>query len=253
MIIRSLYNVTRQMNVLQKRQENNSANAANVNTPGYKMQDLIQKSMEEHELYNHAGGTGNNRKVLLGTMNFGTEIDGAVTNFTQGSLKETGSATDLALNGQGFFTLALENGETGFTRNGNFRISEDQRLVTQEGYPVMGRTAQGTPTEIFVVGDQLTVSQEGYINGTDVRLMLSNFQDTAAFELRGESIYMTEEGNPLVSDAEVRQGSLENANVNIMDEIVKMMEVSREFQSNQRVLSVLNDTLQKTVNEIGRN
>lgn len=253
MIIRSLYNVTRQMDVLQKRQENNSANAANVNTPGYKMQSLIQRTMEENELYNHAGGRDNNQKVLLGTINMGTEIDSAVTNFTQGSLKETGSATDLALNGQGFFTLALENGETGFTRSGNFRVSEDQRLVTQEGYPVMGVNGQGTPTEIFVVGDELTVSQEGFINGTDVRLMLSNFQDTAAFELRGGNIYQIAGGNPLESDAEVNQGYLENANVNMMDEMVKMMEVSREFQSNQRVLSVLNETLQKTVNEIGRN
>ena len=253
MIIRSLYNVTRQMNVLQKRQENNSANAANVNTPGYKMQDLIQRTMEEHELYNHAGGRDNNQRVHLGSLNMGTEVDGAVTSFSQGSLKETGSATDLALNGRGFFTLALENGETGFTRNGNFRISEDQRLVTQEGYPVMGLNGQGNPTEIYVTGDVLTVSQRGYINGTDVRLLVSDFEDTAAFEMRGESIYMTGGANPMESDAQVSQGYLENANVNIMDEMVKMMEVSREFQSNQRVLSVLNETLQKTVNEIGRN
>ena len=75
----------------------------------------------------------------------------------------------------------------------------------------------------------------------------------AAFEMRGESIYMTGGAIPMESDAEVSQGYLENANVNIMDEMVKMMEVSREFQSNQRVLSVLNETLQKTVNEIGRN
>ena len=56
MIIRSLYNVTRQMNVLQKKQENNSANAANVNTPGFKYQDLIQRTMEEFDVYNRAGG-----------------------------------------------------------------------------------------------------------------------------------------------------------------------------------------------------
>ncbi|HCW74035.1 MAG TPA: flagellar hook-basal body protein [Clostridiaceae bacterium] len=253
MIIRSLYNVTRQMNVLQKKQENNSANAANVNTPGYKMQDLIQRSMQEYEVSNSAGGRDSNRKQSLGTINMGTEIDGAYTNFSQGILKETGSATDIAINGPGFFTLSTENGETGFTRNGSFRIADDNRLVSQEGYPVLGMNGAGNPTEIYVMGDTFSVDQRGYVNGSDVRLMVTNFPENTAFAMRGENIYMTGAQNLGISDAEISQGYLETANVDIMDEMIKMMEVSREFQSNQRVLSVLNETLQKTVNEIGRN
>lgn len=253
MIIRSLYNVTRQMNVLQKKQEQNSANAANVNTPGYKMQDLIQRSMKEYEVFNSAGGRDNNRRQSLGTINMGTEIDGAYTNFSQGPLKETGSASDFAINGPGFFTLSTENGETGFTRNGNFKVSMDNRLVSQEGYPVLGINGAGNPTEIYVMGDTLSVDQRGYVNGSEVRLMVTNFPENTAFEMRGNNVYMTGAQNLGLSDAQISQGYLESANVNIMDEIVKMMEVSREFQSNQRVLSVLNETLQKTVNEIGRN
>jgi len=253
MIIRSLYNVTRQMNVLQKKQENNSANVANVNTPGFKYQDLIQKTMREYDIHNHAGGRNSDRWNSLGSINFGTDIDGAYTNFTQGALKETGIATDFAINGPGFFTLALEDGETGYTRNGNFRVDEDQRLVTQEGYPVMGQDAQGNPVDIFVTGDFFSVSANGAINDSDVQFMVSNFDDTQDFELRGQIIYVTGQANVGMGEAELRQGYIESANVDMGQEIVKMMEVSREFQANQRALTVINDTLQKTVNEIGRN
>lgn len=253
MIIRSLYNVTRQMNVLQKKQENNSANAANVNTPGFKYQDLVQKTMEEYDIRNRAGGRDNNRVQELGTINFGTEIDAAVTNFTPGVLKETGIQTDFALDGNGFFTLSLENGETGYTRNGNFKVNVDGRLVTQEGYPVLASNGQGAVSEIYVPGNYLEVGENGFINGSDLRFLISNFNNTQNFELRGETIYVTGEASIGMGDASVRQGYLESANVDMAAEIVKMMEISREFQANQRTLTVLNDTLQKTVNEIGRN
>lgn len=253
MIIRSLYNVTRQMNVLQKKQENNAANAANVNTPGFKYQDLIQKTMEEMAVSNRAGGRDSSLRQELGTINFGTEIDGAYTSFTQGILKQTGIATDFAVSGDGFFTLALENGETGYTRNGSFKISEDRRLVTQEGYPVLARNAQGTLQEIFVPGNSLEVSESGQIAGQDLQILLSRFNDTQNFELRGETIYVTGEPSLGRGEATISQGYLESSNVDMAQEMVRMMEVSREFQANQRTLTVLNDTLQKTVNEIGRN
>ena len=252
MIIRSLYHVTRQMNILQKKQENAAANTANVNTPGYKYQELIQKAMKEYEVYNHTGGAENEEKASLGSIGFGTEIDGAYTVFTPGALKETGVATDLALAGPGFFGVMTENGQMAFTRNGNFTISEDRRLVTKEGYPVLGEK-EGNLTEIYIQGDELTISPTGEINGSGVRIFTADFADYKTLELRGETLYLGQNGGFRPVDTKVEQGYLETSNVNLMDEMVKMMEVSREFQSNQRVLSVLNDTLQKTVNEIGRN
>lgn len=252
MIIRSLYQVSRQMNVLQKKQENTAANTANVNTPGYKLQELIQKSMKEHQVFNHAGGKNNDNRVNLGSLSFGTEIDEAYTVHTPGALKQTDNATDIALNGAGFFGITTENGQMAFTRNGNFRISEDRKLVTKEGYPVLA-TRGGNMEEIFVMGDELTIGKNGEINGTDLKIFTADFADYGNLELRGETLYLAQGANFKPVDTQMEQGYLEVSNVNLMDELVKMMEVSREFQSNQRVLTVLNDTLQKTVNEIGRN
>ncbi len=252
MIIRSLYQVSRQMNVLQKKQENTAANTANVNTPGFKYQELIQKTMKEHQLYNHAGGGDNTNRVNLGSISFGTEIDEAYTVFTPGSIKDTGNGTDVALTGPGFFGVSTENGEIAFTRNGNFRVSEDRKLVTKEGYPVLG-TRGGNLEEIFVMGDELSIGKNGEINGSGLKIFTADFADYGNLELRGETLYLGQNANVTPVDTTMEQGYLEMSNVNLMDEMVKMMEVSREFQSNQRVLSVLNETLQKTVNEIGRN
>lgn len=253
MIIRSLYNVTRQMNVLQKKQENNAANTANASTPGFKYQQLIQKAMEEMDVYNHAGGQDNKETQRLGTINFGTEVDEAYTSFTQGMLKETGIFSDLALTGKGFFAVRLEDGGMGFTRNGNFRVGPDRRLVTQDGHPVLGVDNQGNAQEILVENDTFAVDNKGDINGSALRVMTVDFADYSAFEMQGETVYVRGQDNFQAADAAISQGYLEGSNVNLLDEVVKMMEVSREFESSQRALKVLNETLQKTVNEIGRN
>ncbi|MBF7096299.1 flagellar hook-basal body complex protein [Alkalibacter sp. M17DMB] len=241
------------MNVLQKKQENNAANTANANTPGYKYQDLIQKTMAEYEVHNHTGGVGNDKFQTLGTINMGTEIDEAHTDFSQGILKETGLTTDLAISGQGFFSVELEEGRIGFTRNGNFKIDENRQLITQEGHPVLAVDQVGNTTRIFVEGDDLSVNSSGFINDSGIKIMTVDFADYGSFELSGDALFLPENEEFELTQSSVLQGYIENSNVNLMDEIVKMMEISREFESNQRALKVLNETLQKTVNEIGRN
>jgi len=251
MIERGLYNVSRQMNVLQQKQENTTANTANVSTPGFKYQDLIQRTMKEYELCNNAGGAESNQKQELGSINFGTEIDEAYTDFSQGALKQTGLYTDLAISGTGFFAVQLEDGTMGFTRNGNFRVDENNQLVTQEGCKVLGIDTQGNISGITVENDSMSVDRKGYINGTQQKLMTVDFPDYGALEHKGNAIYASGQGYQL-SDSSVNQGFLESSNVNMLDQMVKMMEVSREFESNQRALKVINSTLDKTVNDVGR-
>lgn len=253
MILRSIYNTARQMNVLQKKQENSAANTANVNTPGFKYQELVQRAMKEYEVKNHTGGLGNNEEQELGSINFGTEIDEAYTSFSQGVLKETGIASDLAINGEGFFAVQMQGGQTGYTRSGNFKIDNEQRLVTQEGYPVLSVDNQNNVSSITVENDFLPIDHKGYINGTQQKVMTVDFADYSALELKGNSIYATAQGTNIMEDSTISQGYLEGSNVNLLDEMVKMIEVSREFESNQRTLKVIDETLQKTVNEIGRN
>jgi flagellar basal-body rod protein FlgF len=253
MIVRSLYNVSRQMNVLQEKQENNAANTANVNTPGFKYQELVQSAMKEYEICNHAGGKDDNQKQQLGSINFGTEIDEAHTDFSQGAFKQTGLYTDLAISGNGFFSVELEDGTMGFTRNGNFKVDDKNQLVTQEGYQVLATDDQGNICGINVKNDRLEVDKNGYINGTSTKVMTVDFPDYGAFELKGNTVYVSGMEKFQPTDCAISQGFIESSNVSMMDEMVNMMQVSREFETNQRALKVINETLQKTVNDIGRN
>lgn len=253
MIIRSLYNVDRQMNVLQKKQENNAANIANINTVGYKYQELVQSAMKEYELHNYAGGEESDKRQELGSINFGTEIDEAYTDFSQGDLKQTGMPTDFAMSGKGFFAVRLEDGTIGYTRNGNFKVNNQNKLITQEGYEVLGKDQQGQITGITVDNNNFEVGNDGLIKGSQTKLMAVDFPDYGTLEKRGNGIYVSTQANFIQSDSNINQGVLEMSNADMLDQMVNMMQVSREFQSNQRVLKTLNDTLDKTVNEIGRN
>lgn len=250
-MIRSFYTTNRHMNILQKKQENTSSNISNINTPGYKFQDIVQSTLESHNLINYLGGNQLNRREELGSLEFGNQIDEAYRSFSQGNMMETNQQTDFSIVGNGFFTIELDNGELGYTRNGNFRVNENNQLVTVEGYLVQGIDRTGNRRSINLVNNQLDVNNNGDILNQGISFLISDFNDYNGLNNIGDTIF-TGPGAYRLENNEIRQGFLEGSNVSMVDEIVKMIEVSREFQSNQKVLHAADETLAKTVNEIGR-
>ena len=243
-MIRSIYTINRNMNILQKKQENTSANIANVNTPGYKFQDIIQSTLESKEMINHTGGTNKNRKTELGSFVYGNQIDEVYKNFEQGSLSQTFKTTDYAIVGNGLFTIEGKNGEAAFTRNGNFRINDLNQLVTLEGYPVMGVDETGQPTNI---------NFENYNDsGGNINFLITDFNDYSSLISMGDTIFNSNQQGFNIIPGEVKQGFLEMSNVRVVDELIRMIEISKEFQSNQKLLHTADETLNKAVNEIGK-
>lgn len=102
-MIRSLTTLNNNFNILQKRQENISANVANINTSGYKSQEIIQSTRASEVMSNHLDGPLLNQQQDIGGFVFSNQIDEIVQNFSQGGLKATASATDVAIQGDGFF------------------------------------------------------------------------------------------------------------------------------------------------------
>lgn len=211
------------MNVLQKKQENTSANFANVTTPGYKFQGVVESTLESNLMINYSDGPKNDRRQELGNWVFGNQIDEAYKNFDQGNLSETEVPTDFAIVDNGFFTVQMDNGQIAYTRNGNFRINNDNQLETMDGHLVM--TTNGQPT-------------------------ITDFADYSALESIGDTLFTGAGGFQV--QGEVRQGFLEMSNVSTVDEVVKMIEIARAFESNQKVLHAADETLSKAVNEVGR-
>ncbi|MGB3160676.1 MAG: flagellar hook-basal body complex protein [Carnobacterium sp.] len=251
-MIRSIDTLSHNFNVLQKRQENISANVANINTAGYKSQELIQSTLASKTMVNHLGGPKLDQQQNLGGFTFGNQLDEVYKNFEQGGLKGTSSQTDFALSGNGFFTLAGNDGQTYYTKNGQFLANENGELVNQDGHRVMGRGANGQPTPIQTNTTDLSVDSTGRINGTDLQLMLTEFDDPAALTSMGGTLYTGQGGQLVNGETTVFQGMIETSNVKTVDEITNLMLVSREFGANQKVLSAADETLKKSVNEIGR-
>ncbi len=250
-MIRTIYTVNRNMNVLQKQQENTSANLANSNTPGYKFKTLMQSTLEAYEMINHAGARNRDRRQVLGEFVFGNQIDEKLTYLGDGTPYETGNFTDFAIQGDGFFTLQLLDGSRGYTRNGNFRIEQDGALVTQTGERVLGRRNDGIVGPMYVDED-FQVDHTGRIIGYGSSFLISEFNNYNDFVDRGNTIFTTNSGVTLVENPSIMQNYLESSNVDFTKEIVKMIEVAREFESNQKMIQAADETLSKAVNEIGK-
>ena len=105
-------------------------NLSNMNTTAFKSQDVTFSDL----FYQQIGSTGSGDPLQVGA---GTQVGATETDFSQGSIDETGNATDVALNGNGFFVVE-NGGSTEYTRDGNFTLSSDGALTTQSGQQVMG-------------------------------------------------------------------------------------------------------------------
>lgn len=239
-MIRSLNTVNANMNILQAKIENTSANIANIQTPGYKFQDIIQTTMESKEMVNYTGGMNNNRRQELGGFTFSNEIDEIYKNFSEGPLVESGVATDFSIVGNGFFTIQLDNGEIAYTRNGNFSLNTERQLLTKDGYPVIGLDSDGQQSDIYVNDGELSSE-----------FLITDFDDYQSLNSLGKTYY-SPTGDGQIIDGEVIQGFLETSNVIMVDEMVKLIEISREFSANQKLVHTADETLNKAVNEIGR-
>lgn len=240
------------MNILQKKQENVSANITNVNTIGYKFQDMVQSTLESKEMLNYTDGRKKNIENRLGGFVYGNQLDQVYTDFRQASLIQTDKMTDFAIIDRGFFVIEMPNGQYGYTRNGNFKVNNEGLLTTLDGYPVMGIDEDNQLQEILVENNQVDIDNTGYLPQQGLYMLLVDFENYENLQSVGNTIFTNEAEAFNKIDGQVRQAYVEASNVQIADELIKMIEISREFESNQKLLHTADETLNKAVNELGR-
>jgi len=251
-LIRGLYTAAAGMMTRQAQLDTISQNLANVNTPGYRKDELLVASFPQMLL----SRIGESPTPVIGTVGNGCAVDGVYTSFEEGAAQQTGNPLDLALQGNVFFTVRDGQGHTYATRNGNFSLDADRRLVTNTGGAVLG-SVNGQPTDTFVPNGSLTVNHDGSLSG--------------AVDSRGQAIdrlYLTAKpagtdwlkiGDSLFSGAmqapgtnySVQQGASEASNVNAIEEMVKMISATRAYEANSKVIQVTDSTLDKVVNSVG--
>lgn len=189
---------------------------------------------------------------VIGTMGYGVKVERTETMFEQGPLEKTFGDMDLALEGKGFFQVETDFGRL-YTRDGRFKINKERQLVTSEGFLV-----QGLNGPINIDGENFQVNEFGEIivdNVTVDKLNMINIKNTYDLRKNGAGYYNMPTNIEIIEepfDAEVKQGYIENSNVNSIKEMVNLLELYRTYEANQKVVSSYDSTLDKAVNQIGR-
>src|SRR5208337_4579337 len=186
-------------------------NLANVSTSGYRGQHNIFQSVL-------AGVNPVVMSPLNQAVNDYGVLRGTRLDLSQGTLERTGNDQDLAIEGPGFFVAQTANGKV-YTRNGNFRVSSKNQLVTAAGDPVLGQNGPVTildgPTSISPDG---TVSVNGAVAG---KLSVVEFPASTALQNLGQTYYSAPSDSAVAAQASrVRQGMLEGSNVSPVSSVV---------------------------------
>ena len=234
----------------QTRQDAVANNLANVNTAGFKRDEVVTQEfstmlMKQLQLPRESI----EGDLELGQMGTGVAATQTLTLHTQGTSIQTGNPLDLAIAGDGFFTIA--NPDTNvirYTRNGHFVPNDQNQLVTEDGWLVLA-----TSGPISLDGWDGSIAEDGSLNGTSHTLAIVDFADPAALTKEGHNRYIAQ-GTPTTPSLETRihQGQLEGSNVSPITEMVNMITVMRTYETAQRVIQTQDQTLDRAVNEVGR-
>lgn len=185
---------------------------------------------------------------------------GTFTDHTQGSLKQTGNPLDVAIEGAGFLEVLSPAGVR-LTRNGALRVDGQGRLVTKEGFPVLRSGVGQNPAArvLNIDSRNVTISQNGEIySGRESigSLSVVDVGNVDALQKVGSSLYKLkpnlDPGLSLAEESKVRQGFLEGSNVNVVDEMTKMISATRVFESTQKAIQAFDGMNNKLINVVGK-
>ena len=255
-MVRGLYSAYNGMMSEQKRLEVISNNVANAATVGYKSEGVTNQSFDSVYTLKIKDATNGFVDERIGSMSLGSKIGEVYTNYNQGSDRQTGNTYDLAMEGKGFFTVAVIDSEGNesikYTRDGSFKIGSDGSLLDTDGNHVVGESGN---IQIPIDAAQITIDQLGgiYADGNYIdSLKITDFVDYDYIKKFGNNLYEVVEGaEEIRALGTVRQGYLEQSNVNSVSEMVNMIAVTRSYEANQRVINTIDGMLDKAVNTVG--
>ncbi|GKS87327.1 flagellar hook-basal body protein [Acidovorax sp. SUPP1855] len=237
------------------------SNLANALTPGYQREAMASRPL---------GMVGSTFAAMVGNAPTAPSAAGMAsatmpapalliqTDTRPGSLKSTGQGLDVALAGPGFFEVTTEAGPA-YTRQGNFRLDGRGRLVTAQGFPVMGKGG-----EIYLNGERPFIDGAGNVYESESKSAGANAQPIAQLKVvqaedptrlqhKGDGLLAADGAFSVLKDADIqiRQGFLENSNVNSMQEMVQLVQTMRHFESMQKVALGYDEMTGQAIRKLG--
>lgn len=254
-MVRGLYTAWTGMQNEQKRLDVIANNIANASTTGYKQEGVTSQSFDDMlgiKVRDYSVETNE----IIGKMTLGVKIGEVYTNHTQGSLRTTGNTFDLALDGAGFFTVRVTdtNGvdHIRYTRAGNYTITRDGYVTDADGNRLQSEAGDLiVPTDAEIVFD---TDGTVYANGEIIdKITITDFEDYDYLKKYADTMYEPVDGaTQKETVAAVRQGFLEQSNVNVVQEMTQMIAITRAYEANQKVIQTMDGTLDQAVNSVGR-
>ncbi|MCL1935613.1 MAG: flagellar hook-basal body protein [Defluviitaleaceae bacterium] len=256
-MIRGLYTSAMGMAVQMSSLDVVANNLANANTNGFRNATAVQQSFPDMLMLSLNSVPNNpiHRVHPVGGTGHGVVVSNISVNFAQGPFENTGGDLDVALSGDGFFSVEtiLPSGEAVqmFTRNGAFTVNTDRHLINFNGDRILN--TDGTP--ILLPDGEIVIEANGVIrvNGDILTTLgIVNFEDPSLLRQHGYNLFAQNNAEIIPFTGSVEQGYLERSNVNVVREMVQMINISRAYELNQRMVGIADQTLGQAVNEIAR-
>ena len=229
MPLKGITETARMLSYYTRMQEVVANNLANANTDAFKVDRITARLLNGEE----------------------SPIPVQLTDFQQGSLRETSRTFDLALEGEGFFVVQTENGER-LTRGGSFRLDAGGQLIDSMGAPVLGKEGP-----IMIVGGAVEVLNDGavMVDGAMVdALRIETVDDLSSLMKEGTGRYMASGATESVAAGGatmVRQGHVEEANLDPVTSMVELVKIQHAYKANVDALQAMDDVLSSIVNDVG--
>ncbi len=286
-MLRGLYSAASGLIAQQRRHDTVTNNISNLNTPGYKQVNAVTRAFPE--LLLAMTGVNNVARTEIGRWNSGVFAEEGITMYGQGDLMQTNRSSDFAIvseiavaglvfdesgksvseegevvyQPQAFFTVQGTDGETRYTRGGRFTVSDTGELYSGEGFRVLGANGQPVLLPAGTTLDQLMLDNRGRFideagNDTGIALLISRVDNPNELIREGNGNFrfadeeQTAAAVAAADNVEVRQGYMERSNVDVAQASVDLMAALRAYEANQKVVQFYDQSMQKTVNEVGR-
>ena len=270
-MIRSLWTAASGMKSQQTNVDTISNNLANASTTGYKKETAEFKSLLYQTLQDDTTRSDGTAKPVTAQVGLGVRNSAIVSRYTQGAFTTTDNPLDVAIAGDGFFSIGMPDGSVGYTRNVSFSVAMVQNqdvytIATSDGYPLLD--VNGNPIQISKQYDasKLAISEDGTISYYDAKgnqipfnitIGIVQFTNPSGLDKTSDSILkqtaasgapIMEATNNNIQKSSLKQGHLEASNVQTVDEMVNLIIAQRTYEMNSKIVTASDEMLQQANN-----